>query len=430
MANETISTEIDNLEVEVPVGTVLFNYLQENDLADKEGDNPVVMASINGRRTTLREPILGDERIRLIRLFDHEAQATIQRTILFILAVAAEDLFPDHQLSVDFSYGGGMYCELQEGATLNAEQVGRLEKKMHELVALDLPLTPQHLGLRAALKIHQRRNDEQSYKSTRYLRRDSVTLYKMEGWSHLYYGRQLPSTGYVRAFRLVSEKPGFILLSNIGGRPDQSPTYVAQPKLLDTLREYSSWAGTLGVQDTGHLNEYIVQGRTSELIQTSEARHAKFFVDAAEQVAAMPDEGRLILLAGPSSSGKTSCAKRLTVQLRVLGFRPFALSLDNYFVDREDTPLDEDGDYNYEALSALKVELFNEHLKALMAGQEVCLPRYDFLSGKGVIQAHTAGARSALDRRGNSRPEPSADACHSRRRQTVDLRLGPVPFEH
>ena len=150
---------------------------------------------------------------------------------------------------------------------------------------------------------------------------------------------------------------------------------------------YNASVAEVGGQETWHLNEYIVQGRTSELIQTSEARHAKFFVDAAEQVAAMPDEGRLILLAGPSSSGKTSCAKRLTVQLRVLGFRPFALSLDNYFVDREDTPLDEDGDYNYEALSALKVELFNEHLKALMAGQEVCLPRYDFLSGKGVIQS-------------------------------------------
>ncbi|MBU8869345.1 MAG: hypothetical protein KOO60_00595 [Gemmatimonadales bacterium] len=385
MTTEMIWTEIDNQKVEVPVGTVLLHYLQEQGLADKDAENPVVMASINGRRTTLREPIIGQERIRLIRLLDHEARATIQRTTLFILAVAAEELFPEHKLSVDFSYGGGMYCELQQGVALDAGQVSELEKRMHELVAQDHPLSPQRLGLRAVLKIHERRNDEQSYTSARYLRRDSLTLYKMENSSHLYYGRQLPSTGFVSGFRLVSENPGFVLLSNLGGEPDQVTAFVPQPKLLDTLREYSSWAGDLGVQDTGHLNEYIVQGRTSDLIQISEARHAKFFVDSADQIANMEGHGRLILLAGPSSSGKTSCAKRLTVQLRVLGMRPFALSLDNYFVDRQDTPLDEDGDYDYEALTALKVELFNEHLKELMAGREVFLPRYNFISGKGQM---------------------------------------------
>jgi uridine kinase len=385
MAAEMTWTDIDNEKVEIPVGTSLLTYLQDQNLADKDAENPVVMASINGRRTTLREPILGDERIRLIRLFDREAQATNQRTILFLLAVAAEELFPEDKLSVDFSYGGGMYCELQDGVALDAGQVAALEKRMHELVAQDLPLTPQLLGLRAVLKIHQRRNDEQSYTSARYLRRDSLVLYKMEGSSHLYYGRQLPSTGFVRAFRLVPEDPGFVLLSNIGGQPDQVPEFSSQPKLLDTLREYSSWAENLGVQDTGHMNEYIVQGRTSELIQTSEARHAKFFVDAADQVASLPEGGRLVLLAGPSSSGKTSCAKRLSVQLRVLGFKPYALSLDNYFVDREDTPLDQDGDYDYEALTALRIDLFNEHLKALMAGEEVFLPRYDFISGKSEL---------------------------------------------
>ena len=171
MAAEMTWTEIENKKVEIPVGTSLLSYLQEQNLTDKDAENPVVMASINGRRTTLREPILGDERIRLVRLFDPEARATVQRTILFILAVAAEDLFPEQKLSVDFSYGGGMYCELQQGVALDADQVAGLAKRMQELVALDLPLTPQHLGLRAVLKIHQRRNDEQNFASTRYLRR-------------------------------------------------------------------------------------------------------------------------------------------------------------------------------------------------------------------------------------------------------------------
>ncbi len=381
MAVEMTWAEIDGARIELPVGTPLLNYLQDLGEADPDQDNPVVMASINGRRTTLREPILGEERIRLIRLQEREASATLQRTVLFLLAVAADELFPENKLSVDFSYGGGMYCALQHGAVLTTDQTMVLEKRMRELVEQDLAITPQNLGLRAVLKIHKRRGDAQSYQTARYLRRDAMTLYRMEGFQPLYYGRQLPSTGFVREFRLVHEDPGFVLLVGSPHAPDRLATISPQPKLLHTLREYSHWADDLGVQDTGHMNEYIVQGRTAELIQVSEARHTKFFVDTAQQVADMPEGGRLILLAGPSSSGKTSCAKRLSVQLRVLGLRPYALSLDDYFVDREETPLDEDGDYDYEALDALKVDLFNEHLKHLMAGEPVNLPRYDFITG-------------------------------------------------
>ncbi|NCQ35927.1 nucleoside kinase, partial [bacterium] len=153
------------------------------------------------------------------------------------------------------------------------------------------------------------------------------------------------------------------------------------PRFLATLREYTHWADAIGLQDTGCLNEFIVNGRTAQLIQIAEARHSQFFVDAARRVADLPPDGRLVLLAGPSSSGKTTSAKRIMVHLRVLGFQPFALSLDNYFVDREQTPLAEDGDYDYEALGALRIDHFNEDLQGLMAGREVYLPRYDFVSG-------------------------------------------------
>jgi uridine kinase len=139
----------------------------------------------------------------------------------------------------------------------------------------------------------------------------------------------------------------------------------------------------IGVPDTGHLNQHIVDGRTGELIQVAEARHNQFFVEAAQRVAGLPQRGRLVLLAGPSSSGKTSSAKRLMVQLRVLGLKPFALSLDNYFVDREATPRGPDGDFDFEALGALKIDLFNQHLEELLAGREVHLPEFDFRSGTG-----------------------------------------------
>ncbi len=382
-----VQIELDNRKYDVQPGTTLIQFLRTLDLIDPSADNPVVIASVNGRRTCLAEPLIGEERIRLIRLNEPEAQTTIQRTVQFLALAAAEELFPDQTLFMHFSTGGGIYCELVRSEPLSVAEIAALEKKMRELVAADLVLAPQRLGLRALLKIYQRRGDMRNYTTAKYLRRDTLLFYGMNGSQQLYYGRQLPSTGYVRAFRLEPEAPGFVLMTNVKGRPNDDRVYVAQPKLLRTMHEYSRWAEKIGMHDTGSLNEFIVQGRTSELIQISEARHNQFFVEAAQRVADLPAEGRLVLLAGPSSSGKTSSAKRLMVQLRVLGLRPVALSLDNYFVDREDTPRHRDGDFDFEALHALKVDLFNEHLKALMAGEEVFLPRFDFQAGKGVVSA-------------------------------------------
>lgn len=385
--NEAVQAEIllDNQTVTISPGTTILQYLQKKGQIDPGLQNPVVIMSINGRRASLNEAVHGDERVRLIRLKDAEANTTIQRTVLFVMAVAAEDIFPEHRLRVNFSYGGGVYCEFIEDEPLSIEQIRAIEDRMKELVEMDLPLTSQRYGLRALLKMLQRDGKHQRFNSAKYLRRDSLTLFRMNGFDQLYFGRQLPSTGYVRAFRLVPEARGFVLMTNVKREPEMIPTYVPQSKMLTTMQEYSSWSSQLGLQDVGHLNEYIVNGNTSDLVQISEARHSRFFVAAANQVAEMPENGRLILLAGPSSSGKTSSAKRLAIQLRVLGLRPFALSLDNYFVDREATPLDEDGDFDYESIDALKVELFNEHLKALMAGEAVHLPTYNFHTGMGSI---------------------------------------------
>ncbi len=385
MTEETTLVTIDNKAVEVKPGTTILHYLRSQDLVDRHQEDPIVIASVNGLRRSLAEPLFGDERVRLIRLNNPEAHTTIQRTLLFVLAVSVNELFPGQKMRVNFSYGGGIFCELPDGLPLREEQIQKLEQRMHELVDMDLSLTPQRFGLRALQKMYQRRGDDQSFTTTRYLRRDSLTLYRMEGHDLLYFGRQLPSTGYLRSFRLEPVSPGFVLMSNVKGRPAQSPDFIPAPKLLKTLRDYSEWCDNLKVQDTGSMNEYIVEGRTAELIQIAEARHNKFFVEAAQQIADMPDHGRLVLLAGPSSSGKTSSAKRLALQLRVLGFHPFALSLDNYFVDRDDTPLDEEGDFDFEALEALKIDLFNEHLQALMAGEEVLLPRFNFRSGKAEL---------------------------------------------
>lgn len=383
MATEMIAVEVDGKKIEMPSGSTVMQYLEQAHPSWLQGDNPVALASVNGRRTPLAEPLSGDERVRLIRVRDPQAQSTIQRTVQFLAAVAAEQLFPEHPLYFHFSYDSGMYCELERAEPLSAEDLSHLEGRMRDLIAQDLPLTPQRFGLRALLKILRRRGDERAWRAAKYLRRETLVMYSMEGAQLMYYGRQLPSTGYIKAFRLLPESPGFVLLTNEKGRPDVVPAFTSQPKLLETLREYAHWIDLIDVPDTGRLNEHIVEGRTGELIQVAEARHNQFFVEAARRVADLPADGRLVLLAGPSSSGKTSSAMRLMVQLRVLGMRPFALSLDNYFVDRDATPRGPDGDFDFEALGALKVDLFNEHLVELLAGREVKLPEFDFRSGLG-----------------------------------------------
>jgi uridine kinase len=384
MAAGRIKIELDGRALETAAGSSVQQLVHQVDPALLGGDDPVVLASVNGRRVSLAETLTGDERVRLLKSSHPLARTTVQRSVIFMLAAAAEDLFPGRELWVNFSYGGGVYVELKREEPLTDDEIAALERRMGEIRDEDLALTPQRLGMRAILKIYERRGEKRSYKAARYLRRDSMTVYRMQGRDQLFYGRQLPSTGKVGAFRLQPEAPGFVLLVDTRGGGPGLPAYKPQPKLLHTLRDYARWADQLEIADTGSLNEWVVQGRTSELVQISEARHAHFFVNAARHVGDMPEEGRLVLLAGPSSSGKTSSAKRLMVQLRVMGFKPFALSLDDYFVDREDTPRGPDGDYDFEALGALKVDLFNEHLKALMAGDEVHLPKFDFVSGRAA----------------------------------------------
>lgn len=372
---------IDGRTVEVEAGTTLLEVLRAQGEADHRAENPVAMAAVNGRRTDLHERLLGGEEVGLYRLRDRKTQPTILRTASFILEAAAEQLFPGNELRIEFSYGRGVHCRLVGRRDLAAADVAALEQRMRELVAADLPILPHVYGLRALIKLLRDRGRPAETNVAQYLRRDSLKLYHIDGTQHLFYGRQLPSTGFSRAFRLVPDLPGFILQVGPPGSPERLLEPVRQSKLLATLREHADWLELIGLQDIGHLNRYVVQGHTPELIQLSEARHAQVFVSTAEQVAAMPADGRLVMVAGPSSSGKTTFAKRLTIQLRVLGFKPFALSLDDYFVDRDLTPRGPDGDYDFEALAALRLDLFNEHLQALLAGEPVHLPVYDFFTG-------------------------------------------------
>jgi uridine kinase len=384
--------EIAGTRTALVPGQSIWDVLRATGGEDIWGEDPVVLATVNGRRAHLLERLWGGERVQLIRLSDGEAHSTMVRTLCAVLAAAANDLFPERRLVVDFSYGAGLYCELRgpgdtDGVT--AEQLARIAGRMREIAARELSLEPRVYGLRELLAILQASRRAYAIRSARYLRQEAVTLYQLNGSGLHFYGLQLPTTAGVRTFDLRAEPPGFVLLPSLPGRPDQVTEMVPQPKLLDSLRGYSRYAEQLGFPDIGSVNEAVVNGRAGELIQVEEARHASLVVEAAGRVAGLPQEGRLVLVAGPSSSGKTSFAKRLALQLRVLGLTPVALSLDDYFVPRELTPRDADGELDYEALSAIQVDLFNQHLQALLAGESVRLPRYDFTTGTSSLRSES-----------------------------------------
>ena len=381
MGNGTVPAIIEGREISTLPGTPLAEALANHDLLGEANGDPVVLGVINGQRTSLHEPLWGDETIGLMRLSHPKTQSTLVRTLAAVLAMACDDLHPDNPVVVDFSYGEGMYCRLRRGTGVTAAELAGLEERMREIIAEDRPLTPRVYGQRTLIRMLRDTARSYSRLAARHVVTGSGDYCRAEGSRLLFQGLHLPSTGLIRAFALELEPPGFVLLPSVPGHPDEVGAHRDQPKLLETLRAHSLWTTGQGLADLGSINRMVEQGRTKSLIRICEARHDRDVVEIAARVAALPEDGRLVLIAGPSSSGKTSFAKRLALQLRVLGLRPFALSMDDYFVDRAATPRDAGGDYDYESLEALRLDRLDADLVGLLAGRETRLARYDFATG-------------------------------------------------
>jgi uridine kinase len=253
---------------------------------------------------------------------------------------------------------------------------------MREIVAEDDPITRERVPLDEAIQMFHARGEEEKVKLLAHRRKDYLTLYTLRGSRDYFHGYMVPSTGYLRYFALHPWPPGFVIQYPRRHRPTELLPVHDYPQLMAIFREYGEWLRLLGVDSVSGLNESIANGRIREIILVSEALHEQRITQIAAQIARRRDEVRLVLIAGPSASGKTTFSKRLSVQLLAHGIHPFPLALDNYFVDREKTPRDERGDYDFEVLEALDVSLFNQHLLALMRGEKVQVPYFDFNTGR------------------------------------------------
>jgi uridine kinase len=313
--------------------------------------------------------------------------------LTFLLEAAFEEIYPDFQLTIDHSVSsGGFFCQIFGSGTDCTIDLPRLEKRMNEIVEEDISFSREQVPVSEAIEYFRSHGNEDKVRLLKYRQKENLVLYRLGGHRDYHHGYMVPSTGYLRWFALLTFGDGFVLQFPRRQAPKELLPMPEYPKLLTTFHQYGNWLKRMGIESVGALNDAIDSDRIREIILVSEALHEQRIADIAQAVVAHSQQARVVLIAGPSSSGKTTFSKRLSIQLLAQGLLPFPVEIDNYFVDREKTPKDEKGEYDYEAISALNTELFSDHLQKLIAGEQVQMPRYNFrtgLSEKGeVAQLH------------------------------------------
>ncbi len=344
---------------------------------------PALGAFVNNSLKELTYQIYKPKHVRFIDIREADGMRMIIRSLQFVLYKAVHDLFPKMDFHVENPVSNGIYCTIRSGRkVLTLEDIAAIRERMQEIVAADIPFRRVEMETTEAIKVFESNGlgEKTPLLNTRGYYYTSV--YFLEDTPDYYYGFLVPSTGYLKTFDIVPFYNGILLRFPSRHTPQELKPLIKQEKMLSIFAEFNRWQKIVGVNNIGELNDAVVDGSVSDLIKISEALHEKKVAQIADMIRAKRKKIRVVLISGPSSSGKTTFAKRLGIQLRVAGLHPVKISMDNYFVDRALTPLDEHGAYDFESLQAIDVELFNEHLLALMEGREVEMPRFDFQEGK------------------------------------------------
>ncbi len=356
-------------------------------ILEKSGYEPkrhVLGAKVNNRLRELKNDVFTDSQVQFIDITHSDGIRMVQRGLIFTLYIAAKELFPDRKLKVLHSVENGLYCEL--GNWVQNSEIEQLKKRMKELIEANHPFTKHKLDKRLAIMKFEENGDFEKVRLFRFRKKSTVNVYKCGNLDYInyFYGYMPPNTGCLKPFDLKVYGQGFLLLTATQQSPDVLPKRNQLQKFSQVFLQYQRWGEILGIETVGDLNKKIADGKIKDIILMSEALHAKKITNMAEEISRNLEK-RLILIAGPSSSGKTTTAKRLKLQLMAEGLKPFTISLDDYFVDREKTPKDEYGNYNFESIDALNLELFNNHLLDLLEGKAVQIPKFDFVKGKGFF---------------------------------------------
>ena len=381
--------------VSVPMGTNLKDIVPS--------DGKIMAVLVDNKLKSLDYKVIGPHNIRFIDYNHPDGRRTYIRSLCFVLQKVIRQMYPDKVLVIDYSLPSGLYCEVRErmnmedgrpqACLLTDDDLTQIQENMRQVIAADHPFTCQMLSLEEASSMFEEHGQTEKACLLRSIGRFNYNVYWLDGLADTFYGPLTTSTGCLTAFDISGFNDGFILQYPMDGETDKVLPMKRQSKLAKALEEHSDWCAIMGVKGVGALNRKVMSGEIVDLINLSEALHERKYAEIADMIYARRGTVKIVFIAGPSSSGKTSTSKRIANQCRILGLNPKVIELDNYFVNREFTPRDENGEYDFEALEAMDLKLLGQQLNDLLEGREVEIPRFDFKEGKryfngDVMQLH------------------------------------------
>ena len=353
-------------------------------------NQPVLAALVDNQLKELSFSAIDPHEINFIG-YDHaEGRRAYIRSLCFVLQKAIHELYPENILVIDYSLPSGLYCEIREKEehqdgrpkvrAISDEEIAAISDSMKAIVAADLPFSKTKLTMEDTIALFEANGQREKVNLVHSLGRVLYSVYYLDGLADTFYGPLVPSTGCLKTFDLVAFSSGFCLQYPLDGNSGKVLPMKRQSRIAAALKEHSDWCSIMGVKSVGALNKVVQNGGIVDLINLSEALHERKYAEIANMIFDRKDNVKIVFIAGPSSSGKTSTSKRLAIQCRILGLNPKVIELDNYFVDREHTPKDENGEYDFEALEAMDLKFLGQQLNDLLDGKEVEVPKFNFTS--------------------------------------------------
>jgi len=384
---QQISNPRDTVEINLPNNRVLsgprggklIDFLK---VLPEWKSPPIVGAVVDGDLRELTFPVQKDVMVRPVTMVDSDGSKIYRRSLTFLLETVFESQFPNNYLTIDYSVpNGGYFCRVLDRSPLNNMEINLLINQMKAMVKSDLPFLREQVTKEEAIEYFIQQHHQDKARLLKYRQKPYLVLYRLNNHRDYHHGYMVPSTGFLQWFDLIPQSGGFLLQYPRRQTPTELFRMPEYSKLLEEFKEYGDWLAKLRIDSVGALNESIEKNSIREVILVSEAHHEQKIVQIAQEIAHQSEEIKVILIAGPSSSGKTTFSKRLAIQLLTLGISPFALEMDNYFVDRDKTPRDDHGQLDFENFNAIDRELLQHHLEEMITGREVELPIYNFQTG-------------------------------------------------
>lgn len=381
---------MEKIKCRVKIGDTIREYAlgtHYKEIAEEfqgEYEHAIVLVVRNGKLQELNKKLEGDCELAFVTTAQQVGHQTYKRSLSFMLVKAVHDVCGHENVKkvrIDFSVSKGYYCTVEGNVSITQEILDKVTCRMQEMVAARLPIKKRSVHTDEAIALFDKYGMDDKKRLFEYRRVSKVNIYSINEFEDYYYGYMVPDTSYLKYFALYLYDEGFVLQMPERNAPEKVPEFRPQQKLFKVLKESSNWGNMMNIETVADLNDEIKNGCIQETILVQEALQEKKIAQISETIANKPDV-KFVLIAGPSSSGKTTFSHRLSIQLRAHGLIPHPIAVDNYFVNRERTPRDENGDYNFECLEAIDVEQFNQDLTDLLAGKEVALPTFNFKTGK------------------------------------------------